>query len=243
MLSLKNIRKRFGSRQVLDDVSLNVARGEVAVLLGASGVGKSTLLRVLACLEVPDGGTIELDGVTLDQDKIRQGHLVGMVFQQFNLFPNMTVARNITLALHEVLGMSAADAVQSAQQLLEQYGLAGKETSYPRSLSGGQKQRLAIARAVAMKPKVICMDEPTSALDPLLTAYVAASIMKLAEDGYMVLLASHDTELLKRLDCTIYLMEAGKIVQQAPSQEFVAAPVQFPQLNAFVQGVADPDTL
>jgi len=243
MLSLKNIRKRFGVRQVLDDVSLNVARGEVAVLLGSSGVGKSTLLRVLACLEAPDSGFIELDGVQLDQDKIRQGHLVGMVFQQFNLFPHMTVLRNITLALQEVLGTPTADASHAARQLLEQYGLAGKENSYPGSLSGGQKQRLAIARTVAMKPKIVCMDEPTSALDPLLTAYVANSIMKLAEDGYIVLLASHDTELLKRLNCTIYLMEAGKIVQQAFSKEFVAAPEKFPQLNAFVQGVADPDTL
>jgi len=243
MLSLKNISKRFGSRQVLDKVSLDVARGEIAVLLGSSGVGKSTLLRVLSSLETADDGVMTLDDLPLDHKRIRDEHLVGMVFQQFNLFPNMTATRNITLALQGVLKESAAEARHVAHKLLDEYGLGSKKDAYPGSLSGGQKQRLAIARTVAMKPKIICMDEPTSALDPLLTAHVAGTITRLAEEGYIVLLASHDTELLKRLNCTIYLMDAGKIVEKATSQEFLTAPERFSKIDAFVQGVADPDAL
>lgn len=236
MLAIKNAHKTFGSKKVLDGISLSVKRGSIAVLLGGSGVGKSTILRVLNNLETLDAGEITLDNQNLNLKTINHTHTVGMVFQQFNLFAHLTIAQNITLALEKAFKQKKNEAIKVAQQLLEKYELGDKGDCYPSQLSGGQKQRVALARAEALKPKIMCLDEPTSALDPLLTTHVANTIMQLANNGYIVLIATHDTELLKKLDCTIYLMESGKIVETATSHDFANNPQQFPKLTRFVAG-------
>lgn len=236
MLKIENISKSFRNKKIIDDISLNIKKGEVAVLLGPSGVGKSTLLRLLNNLETLEGGTIILDGKKLNLDTINKTHLVGMVFQQFNLFGHLTVEQNIILPLEKVLGKSKQEAKQISHALLVHYGLENLKNKYPAQLSGGQKQRLGIARTVALRPKIICLDEPTSALDPLLTTHVANTIQELAREGYIVLVASHDVDLLKKLDCTIYLMQNGKIVETASSTVFRNNKGQFPLINAFLTG-------
>ncbi len=236
MLRIKNITKKFGNKKIIDDVSLNINKSEVAILLGPSGVGKSTLLRLLNNLDQLDSGSIELDGKPLDSKTINKEHLVGMVFQHFNLFNHLTVEENIRLALEKVLKKTKKEAQQIAHDLLEQYGLAEKANKYPSQLSGGQKQRLALARSIALKPKILCMDEPTSALDPLLTTHVAHIITKLAQQGYTILIATHDTALLDKIKCTIYLMDKGTIIESATSDEFNKNKSLYPKINAFVSG-------
>jgi ABC-type polar amino acid transport system ATPase subunit len=240
MLSISHLSKSFGTKKVLKDISLHVRRGEIALLLGASGSGKSTLLRILNNLETKDTGTITLDGKELDLTQINRNHLIGMVFQQFNLFEHMTVLENITFPLERGLNKSHAEAVHEAQILLDHYNLVDKAHEYVTQLSGGQKQRLALARTLALKPTVICLDEPTSALDPLLTSYVADSIQKLADEGYIVLVASHDTKLIERLTCTIYLIEEGQITESAASSEYHALPKTFSKIDSFIKGQANP---
>ncbi|MBT3393774.1 MAG: amino acid ABC transporter ATP-binding protein [Waddliaceae bacterium] len=227
MLQIKGVSKAYGKKVVLDDITMSVAPGDIALMMGGSGTGKSTLLRVLCNLESVDAGVITLDGVAVDTF---HDHTVGMVFQQFHLFDHLSALRNITLALEKVLHTPKNDADTIAHALLEKYGLADKASCIPSQLSGGQKQRLAIARAVALKPRVICMDEPTSALDPSLTATIATTIEELAAEGYIVVVASHDTALVEKLHCTVHLMEDGKIVESALSQEIASAP----QIQAFV---------
>lgn len=161
MLSIKNISKSYHNKKILDDVSLEVQKGEIAVLLGASGVGKSTLLRILNNLETLDNGSVSLDGKTLDISTVNKTHTVGFVFQNFNLFDHLTVLENITLALEKVLNKSVKESNTIAHELLAHYGLADKAKSYVSGLSGGQKQRLALARTLALKPQVVCLDEPT----------------------------------------------------------------------------------
>lgn len=236
MLELRHITKIFGDKRILNDVSFNVKNSEIAVLVGPSGVGKSTLLRILNNLEPLDSGSLFFDGKQLDLKAINQSHIVGMVFQGFNLFEHLTVEENITLPLQKVLGRSAVEAQRIADHLLQHYGLLEKKNDYPGNLSGGQKQRLAIARSLALKPKIICLDEPTSALDPLLTTHVINNIQELARDGYTVLVASHDTQLIKGLTCTIYLMDSGSIIETAPSDQLKNNPQQFPRLTAFMSG-------
>ncbi|MFC1845491.1 amino acid ABC transporter ATP-binding protein [Candidatus Dependentiae bacterium] len=236
MLRLENVTKTFSGKKILDNVSLRVERGEIAVLLGKSGVGKSTLLRVLNNLETMETGSVYLDNKKLDTATINRGHKIGMVFQQFNLFAHMTVEKNITFVLEKVLKKSATKARDIAKELLEHYGLSERAKVLVSSLSGGQKQRLAIARTVALKPQIICMDEPTSALDPLLTTHVATTIQKLADEGYMLLLASHDTALLEKLTCTIYLMDGGHIIESATSTDFFKNRSTYPLIDTFVKG-------
>ena len=236
MLSIKNLSKKFGSKLVLDNVSVTVQKGDIAILLGASGVGKSTLLRILNNLESADTGTITLDGKNLDLSQLSKKHLCGMVFQQFNLFEHMTVLDNIAFALEKALGKSHYESTQIAKDLLAKYGLADKAAVYPRSLSGGQKQRLAIARSIALKPEIICFDEPTSALDPLLTNHVANNIAELAQEGFIVLIATHDTALLDKLNGTIYLMEHGNIIESASTHDFKNSPSIFKNIARFVAG-------
>ncbi len=231
MLEIKNLSKQFGPKKILKSISLSVKPGEIAFLLGPSGVGKSTLLRVLNNLESIDEGTLLLDGKPL---KPRD---VGMVFQQFNLFEHMTVETNITFPLIKAAGKSPQEAQLIAHDLLTRYGLADKGPIYTSQLSGGQKQRLAIARSLAMKPKIMCLDEPTSALDPMLTNYVAQTIQDLAKAGYIVLVASHDIGLLDRLDCTIYLMKTkGEIAQTAQSSDFEKSPEKYHLIKNFIEG-------
>ncbi|MCA9770587.1 amino acid ABC transporter ATP-binding protein [Candidatus Dependentiae bacterium] len=236
MLKLENIKKTFGNKKVIDSISFSVKKGEIAMLIGGSGVGKSTLLRILNNLETLNGGTVTLDNKPLDLKQVSKNHTIGMVFQGFNLFDHITVEQNITLPLQTVFDTSRKEAHAIAHNLLAHYGLEDKKNTYPQNLSGGQKQRLAIARSLAMKPKIICLDEPTSALDPLLTTHVANNIQELAKQGYIVLVASHDTELLKKLDCTIYLIEAGRIIETATSAEIKKNPQQFPKLTSFIAG-------
>ena len=231
MLEISTISKQFGTKQVLKNISLTVRPGQIAFLLGPSGVGKSTLLRVLNNLETIDTGSLHLDGQPLKPLD------VGMVFQQFNLFEHMTVENNITFPLIKVAKKTAEQARAIAHTLLARYGLEDKAHLYIANLSGGQKQRLAIARSLAMKPKVMCLDEPTSALDPLLTNHVAQAIQDLAHQDYIVLVASHDIALLSQLDCTIYLMKTtGEIAQTADSKDYKTHPQNFPLIRQFVEG-------
>ena len=236
MLNIRNLKKSFNSKIILNDISLNVKNGEIALFLGASGVGKSTLLRILNNLETVTSGSLSLNNAPLDLATINTTHTVGMVFQHFNLFDHLSVERNITLPLERVLKKNPDDAQQYAQKLLARYGLLEKKDKYASQLSGGQKQRLAIARALAMEPKIICLDEPTSALDPVLTSYVANNIQQLANDGYIVLVATHDTDLVKKLICTIYLMSEGSIIERGPSQAFNENPDAFPHIKKFIAG-------
>jgi ABC-type polar amino acid transport system ATPase subunit len=236
MLKIEHLTKSFHTKKILNNVSLTVKKGEIALFLGSSGVGKSTLLRILNNLETINSGTITLDGIPLDLSTINTTHTVGMVFQHFNLFEHLTVEQNITLPLERILKKTPAQAQDIAHNVLQRYGLLEQKNKYALQLSGGQKQRLAIARALVMQPKIICLDEPTSALDPVLTSYVANNIQQLATDGYIVLVATHDTDLLKKLDCTIYLMSEGSIIETARSQELYSNPQGFPLITKFIAG-------
>lgn len=236
MLVIKNLSKTFHEKSILKDINVTVNRGEIAVFLGASGVGKSTLLRILNNLETFDKGTIELDGKPLDINTVTKSHTVGFVFQNFNLFEHLNVLENITLALQKTAGKTKQEAANLALNLLEQYGLKDKAHTAIARLSGGQKQRVALARTLALAPKIVCLDEPSSALDPVLTAQIAQIIKKLAADGYMVLIATHDTGLLEQLPCTIYFMEHGSIVETANSTDLKNNPTKYPALSAFISG-------
>lgn len=236
MLRIEQLTKSYGTKKILDHVSFDVHKGHIAVLLGESGVGKSTLLRILNNLETFDSGHIYLDGQRLDVTTVNKTHVVGMVFQHFNLFDHLTVQQNITLALVNAMGKSSAEAHAIATKLLQHYNLQDKANNYPSELSGGQKQRLALARTIATRPQVICLDEPTSALDPMLTTYVAQHIQDLAQQGFTVLVATHDTLLLEKLSCTIYLMRDGKIIEYASSASFYNDRSAYPHIDKFVRG-------
>ena len=237
MLKIKNLSKQFNDKKILDNISLTVDTGEVAVLLGESGVGKSTLLRVLNNLESIDAGTIELDGTQLDPETIHKKHIVGMVFQNLNLFEHLTVLENVTLALEKVLNTPKKQAKKIALDLLAKYGLKDKTDKYPSQLSGGQKQRVALVRSLTLKPKIICLDEPTSALDPLLTTAVGGIIGELAKEGLIVLVATHDTTFLEKLPCTIHLMKNGTIIESAQSSQFFKDMAAYPNIKRFIEGV------
>lgn len=236
MLKINQLTKIFGTKKILNNLSFTVQKGEIAVFLGSSGVGKSTLLRLLNNLESVDSGAISLDDKELDLAIINKTHTVGMVFQHFNLFDHLTVEQNITLPLEKVVKKNSSEAIKIAHHLLQRYGLLDKKNKYAFQLSGGQKQRLAIARAIAMEPKIICLDEPTSALDPVLTSYVANNIQQLATDGYIVLVATHDTDLIAKLNCTIYLMSEGNIIETAQSERLRENPDDFPKIKKFIAG-------
>ncbi len=230
MLSLKNISKHFQNKLVVNDVSFDVQPGEIVVLLGKSGVGKSTILRILSGLESNESGSITLDNQSLPAQS------VGMVFQEFNLFPHLTVTENITLPLQQIAKKSPEESEKIARQLLVKYELSAQADIHPHKLSGGQKQRVAFARTLAMEPKILCCDEPTSALDPMLTSKVAQEINNLAQQGLMIILATHDTELIKQIASTIYLMKQGKIIEATTSQDFMENPEKFPFIKNFTQG-------
>ena len=230
MLSLKNISKRFQNRVVVDDVSFDVQPGQVVVLLGKSGVGKSTILRMLSGLETYDSGSI-----TLDEAQIST-HSVGMVFQDFNLFPHLTVEENITLPLQLVAKKTVEESKKITEQFLTTYELTSLAHLRPQRLSGGQKQRVAFARALAMNPVILCCDEPTSALDPMLTSKIAQEINKLTEKKLMIILATHDTELIKQISCTIHLMQHGKIIETTTSELLAKYPEKYPCIKNFTQG-------
>lgn len=227
MLQVKNIQKSYHSKPVLRDISFTVERGTIALFLGGSGTGKSTLLRILNGLERHDSGEIVLGNGQ-----------IGLVFQHFNLFEHLSVEENITLSLRKVKKMTKQHSNDVARALLDRYGLLDKAHESVRALSGGQKQRLAIARTLALDPEVICFDEPTSALDPIKTRQVAHDIAQLAQEGKTVLLSTHDVQLLELFDASIFLMEGGSIVSSCTTQEYRAAPSAYGALQRFLQGVS-----
>ncbi|MCF7900194.1 ATP-binding cassette domain-containing protein [Candidatus Babeliales bacterium] len=236
MLKIKNLCKSFGQKNILNNISLEIKAGTPAIFLGESGVGKSTLLRILNGLEIPTSGTITLHEKTIDPTAKGRDHSIGMVFQNFNLFSHMNVIKNITFPLEKIIGMNPEEAKKKALQLLKKYNLEDRSQLPISKLSGGQKQRLAIARTLALEPKVICLDEPTSALDPLLSGYVAQNITELASLNYIVLVSTHDIKFLENLDCTIYLLGNGSILETCNSLDFFKNQKQFPHLYKFTQG-------
>lgn len=218
VLQVKGISKMLGGKPILDNCSLTVNRGELKVLIGPSGAGKSTLLQSINCLIPPDSGEIYLEGQLLNRtDKAALCAFraqVGMIFQDFNLFDHLTAEENVAIALRKVRGMSAAGARARAQEELARVGLARRANLYPAQLSGGQKQRVAMARALAMDPKVILLDEPTSALDPELVGEVLAVIRDLASGGMTMVMATHQMDFARALATEIIFMEHGKLIEQ-----------------------------
>ncbi|WP_308014646.1 amino acid ABC transporter ATP-binding protein [Nocardia coffeae] len=227
LLRLAGVDKSFGAHQVLHGIDLEVRAGEVVVLLGASGSGKSTLIRCVNRLETIDSGEIQLDGVPMPlegRELARMRAQVGMVFQSFNLFGHKTVLENITLAPVRVRGVPARQAQERAHELLARVGLADKASAYPAQLSGGQQQRVAIARALAMDPRVLLFDEPTSALDPEMTNEVLDVMSELATEGMTMLVVTHEMGFARRVADRVVFLDAGRIVESAPPQDFFAGP-------------------
>ena len=218
VLQVNGISKMLGGKPILDNCSLTVNRGELKVLIGPSGAGKSTFLQSINCLIPPDSGEIYLEGQLLNRtDKAALCAFraqVGMIFQDFNLFDHLTAEENVAIALRKVRGMSAADARARAQEELARVGLARRASLYPAQLSGGQKQRVAMARALAMDPKVILLDEPTSALDPELVGEVLAVIRDLASGGMTMVMATHQMDFARARATEIIFMEHGKLIEQ-----------------------------
>jgi polar amino acid transport system ATP-binding protein len=226
VIDVKNLSKSFGNHLVLNDISEHIYPGEKIVILGPSGSGKSTFLRSLNLLETPTAGIITFDGTDItdaktDIDLIRRK--MGMVFQHFNLFPNMTIKKNITLAPVRTKLMTQAEADAKAMELLRRVGLEDKANAYPGQLSGGQKQRIAIVRALAMNPKVMLFDEPTSALDPEMVGEVENLMRELAKDGMTMLVVSHDTDFAMELADRIVFLADGKVVIDAPPSVIAAS--------------------
>ena len=227
MIDVKHLSKSFGDHLVLDDISEHIAPGEKVVVLGPSGSGKSTFLRCLNLLETPTKGTITFQGAEItdpkaDINKIRQQ--MGMVFQHFNLFPNMTIRKNITLAPVRTGLMPQAQADDLATTLLRRVGLEEKADAYPNQLSGGQKQRIAIVRALAMKPKVMLFDEPTSALDPEMVGEVLEVMKQLADEGMTMVVVTHEMGFAREVGSRVLFMDGGHILEQNTPKEFFDHP-------------------
>ena len=217
MIDVKHLTKSFGSNLVLDDLSEHIYPGEKVVIIGPSGSGKSTFLRCLNMLETPTAGTITFNGTAVtdpkaDIDAIRRQ--MGMVFQHFNLFPNMTIRRNITLSPVLTKRMSQAEADETALALLRRVGLEDKAEAYPAQLSGGQKQRIAIVRALAMKPQVMLFDEPTSALDPEMVGEVLEVMKELAQEGMTMVVVTHEMGFAREVGSRVLFMDGGHILEQ-----------------------------
>jgi glutamate transport system ATP-binding protein len=227
MISMEAVNKHFGSLHVLKDINLDVARGQVIVVLGPSGSGKSTLCRAINRLEPIDSGTIAIDGEVLPEEGRKLAQLrsdVGMVFQSFNLFAHKTILQNVTLAPMKVRKKSKTEAREKAMQLLERVGIANQADKYPAQLSGGQQQRVAIARSLAMNPKVMLFDEPTSALDPEMISEVLNVMTGLAEDGMTMLVVTHEMGFARGAANKVIFMADGAIVEAAEPKEFFENP-------------------
>ena len=227
MINVENLSKNFGNLKVLKNISTTINKGEIISIIGPSGSGKSTFLRCINKLEEPTEGHIYIDGMDLmdkntDINKIRER--VGMVFQHFNLFPNMTVLENLTLSPMMVKKESKEEAEKYASYLLEKVGLSDKSNSYPAQLSGGQKQRIAIARALAMKPEVILFDEPTSALDPEMIKEVLDVMRDLAKEGMTMLIVTHEMGFAKNVGNRILFMDNGEIIEDCSPKDFFENP-------------------
>ncbi len=239
MIDVKNLCKSFGDNLVLKDLTQHIYPGEKVVIIGPSGSGKSTFLRSLNLLEEPTSGTITFDGVDItdpktDIDVIRRK--MGMVFQHFNLFPNMTIRKNITLAPVRTGLMSQEEADETAMQLLRRVGLAEKADAYPSQLSGGQKQRIAIVRALAMNPKVMLFDEPTSALDPEMVGEVLSVMKELAADGMTMVVVTHEMGFAREVASRVLFMDEGRILEEGTPAEIFGNP-RNPRLQDFLSKV------
>ena len=239
MIDVKDLKKSFGDHQVLKGISTHIDVGEKLVIIGPSGSGKSTFLRSLNLLELPTSGTITFDGQVItdpkvDIDKVRRK--MGMVFQHFNLFPNMTVQRNITLAPVRTGLMGQKEADEEALRLLRRVGLEEKAGAYPNQLSGGQKQRIAIVRAMAMRPKVMLFDEPTSALDPEMVGEVLEVMKELAEEGMTMVVVTHEMGFAREVGTRVMFMDEGVIMEENTPAELFAHP-QCERLQSFLAKV------
>ena len=226
MIKLENVHKSFGKNEVLKGINLHIEQGQVVVIIGPSGSGKSTVLRTMNYLEEPTSGKVIVDGMDLsDKKKLNDVRAeVGMVFQNFNLFPHMTVMENLTLAQTKVRKTSMEEAKKIGQALLDRVGLADKANAYPDSLSGGQKQRVAIARALAMKPKVMLFDEPTSALDPEMVSEVLDVMKSLAEEGMTMVIVTHEMGFAKKVADRVLFVDGGLILEDNTPERVFDAP-------------------
>jgi polar amino acid transport system ATP-binding protein len=243
LLALASISKRFGAHQALDAVSLAVEPGEVVAIIGRSGSGKSTLLRVINGLERPDSGTIEFDGRIL---KLTPGHLralrreIGIVFQSYNLFPHLSVERNITLGPIVAKGITLPAARELAARVLRMVDLEDKIAAYPQQLSGGQQQRVAVARALAMEPRLVLFDEITAALDPELIGEVVRVLERLAQGGTTMVLVTHEMGFARRSADTIVFMHQGRVWEKGPPAKLFGAP-RTAELASFIEAVLSVD--
>jgi len=239
VITVKDLHKHFGKLEVLKGINEHIEKGEKVVVIGPSGSGKSTFLRCLNLLEVPDKGEIIIDGEAItdpksDVNKLRQK--MGMVFQQFNLFPHLTIMDNITLAPRKVKGINKKDAEEKAIELLKKVGLVDKAQSYPNQLSGGQKQRIAIARALAMEPEIMLFDEPTSALDPEMVGEVLNVMRELANEGMTMVVVTHEMGFAREVASRVLFMDEGVIVEQNPPDKIFTNP-QNERTKAFLSKV------
>jgi polar amino acid transport system ATP-binding protein len=227
IIQIEHVSKSFGRLKALDDVSLNVQRGEVMMIIGPSGSGKSTLLRCINLLESPDSGRVVVDGVEVNDKKGNINAVraeVGMVFQRFELFPHLSVLDNICLAQQQVRRRSRAESEQVTRDLLDKVGIPEKAASYPGQLSGGQQQRVAIARALAMQPKIMLFDEPTSALDPEMIKEVLDVMQDLASEGMTMVIVSHEMGFARNAAHRVVFMDEGRIVEQGPPEQVFGDP-------------------
>jgi polar amino acid transport system ATP-binding protein len=245
MLEIEGLRKSFGRNPVLGGIDLEVAEHEVVCLIGASGSGKSTLLRCINLIEPVDAGRIVLRGDEItrrgvDVNAVRRR--IGIVFQAFNLFPHMSVLRNVTLGPRLALGLSAAEADARARELLDRFGLGGRLRDYPDRLSGGQQQRVAIVRALAMQPELMLLDEVTSALDPELVAEVLAVIRELAEGGMTMLIATHEMGFAREIATRVCFLDGGVIHEQGPPEQIFTAPREV-RTQQFLQRIVEAGRL
>ena len=239
LIKVENLQKHFGENKVLDGISTEIHKGEVVAIIGPSGSGKSTFLRSLNLLEVPTGGKILFENVDITDPKVdidRHRQKIGMVFQQFNLFPHKTIKENIMLAPVTLKLMTPEEASQRAEELLKRVGLPDKADAYPGSLSGGQKQRIAIARALAMNPDVMLFDEPTSALDPEMVGEVLEIMRELAQSGMTMVVVTHEMGFAREVASRVLFINEGNIQEDAPPQEFFACPKN-PRLREFLSKV------
>ncbi|MGO4111009.1 amino acid ABC transporter ATP-binding protein [Paenibacillus sp. YAF4_2] len=239
MIKVSGLKKSFGKANILNGIDAEIAKGEVVVVIGPSGSGKSTFLRCLNLLEAPTGGEIEYEGKLLTDRKVNINELrqsMGMVFQQFNLFPHKTVLENVTLAPIKVQNMSKAEAEKIGVELLRRVGLEAKRDAYPNRLSGGQKQRVAIARALAMRPHVMLFDEPTSALDPEMVGEVLDVMKSLAKEGMTMVIVTHEMGFAREVGDRLLFIDGGLIVEQGAPREVFSNP-QHPRTKEFLSKV------
>ena len=231
LISVRNLQKQFshGSIKALDGVNVDINRGEVVVVIGPSGSGKSTFLRCLNLLEMPTGGSVTFDGVNITDAGVNinlHRQKMGMVFQHFNLFPHLTILRNMTLAPIKLLKKSEAEANQKAMELLERVGLADRAKAYPNQLSGGQKQRVAIVRALCMEPEVMLFDEPTSALDPEMVGEVLDVMKQLARSGMTMVVVTHEMGFAREVGDRVLFMDTGHLIEEGTPEQIFTHPTQ-----------------